>query len=198
MEKNNFFNGTTIIVVSEAKNVVIGSNCLFSYYVVIRVSDGHGIYSTTNSERLNFAKSIFIGDHVWFGQNTFVFKGTQIHSGSIIGAGSILSNKVIPSNVTYAGNPAKLIKENTFWIPHSTQNWNEDDIEKMKKYNDRIFTYEYDNTTLDFNKINEDLSKLNAEESLEYIKTNFLSDDKNRFASKSIKGKIKRRRLFKH
>ena len=185
--KDNFFNGTATIVVSEAKNLIIGNECLFSYNVVIRVSDGHALYSTRDNKRLNHAKSIFIGDHVWFGQNSFIFKGSQIHSGSIIGAASIVSNKIIPSNVTYAGNPARLIKENTFWIPHSTQQWNEEDIEKMDTYANDLFMFEGDDSSLDFNQIDEDLSKLNAEESLDYIITNFLYANKNRFASKQKK-----------
>ena len=188
--KDNFFNGTATMVVSEAKNLIIGNECLFSYNVVIRVSDGHALYSTKNNKRLNHAKSIFIGDHIWFGQNAFIFKGSQIHSGSVIGAGSIVSNKIIPSNVTYAGNPARLIKENTFWIPHSTQKWNEEDIEKMDTYGDDRFKFKNDETTLDFDKIDEDLLKLNAGEALEYIKTYFLNDNKNRFASN-------KRRFFK-
>ncbi len=183
--KNNFFNGTTTIVASEGKNIVIGNECLFSYSVVLRVSDGHAIFSTNDSKRLNHAKSIYIGDHVWFGQNAFIFKGTQIHSGSIIGAGSIASNKIIPSNVTYAGNPVRLIKEDTFWIPHSTQNWSGEDIEKMSEYKSEIFTFENDETTLDFNEIDEELLKRNAEESLDYITIYFLNNHKNRFALKN-------------
>ena len=183
--KNNFFNGITTIVASEAKNIVIGNDCFLSYNVIIRVSDGHGIYSTENNKRVNHAKSIFIGDHVWFGQNSMVFKGSQIHSGSIIGAGSIISNKVIPSNGTYAGNPVRLIEDNTFWIPHSTQGWNAEDIEKMDEYSNELFIYKSDESTLDFNKIDEELLKSNAEEALEYLTIILLTSNKNRFALNS-------------
>lgn len=182
--KNNFFNGTTVIVVSEAKNIIIGDECLFSYNVVIRVSDGHGIYSTEDYKRLNNAKSIFIGDHVWFGQSVFILKGCKIHSGSIIGATSVLSNKTVPSNVTYAGSPARLINENTFWIPHSTQRWSEEEIKNMNKYEDNAFIFKGDDETLNFDKLDEDLSKLNAEDSLDYILDNILYGSKNRFAFK--------------
>lgn len=182
--KNNFFNGLTTIVVSEAKNVVIGSDCFFSYNVVIRVSDGHAIYSTNDFKRMNHAGSIFIGDHVWLGQNSFILKGTQIHSGSIIGAGSIISNKIIPSNVTYAGSPARLTKEDTFWIPHSTQKWSAEDIEKMDKYEMDIFTYKSDDKTLDFDEIDEYLLKSDADDALDYIAITFINDHKNRFAFK--------------
>ncbi|MDO5859818.1 acyltransferase [Methanobrevibacter sp.] len=180
--KNNYFNGTTFIIASESKNIVIGRDCLFSYNVVIRTSDGHGIYSTESKKRMNYAKSIFIGDHVWFGQNVFVLKGTQIHSGSVIGAGSVLSNKLVQSNVTFAGNPARLTKENTFWIPHSTQGWGEEEIEKMEEYNNDLFTFSVDDTTLDFNELDENLLKLDADDALDYIIEKFFIEKKNRFA----------------
>ena len=179
--KNNFFNGMTTVVASETKNIIIGSDCLFSYNIIIRTSDGHGIYSTENKERLNHAKSIYVGDHVWFGQNSFVLKGTEIHSGSIIGAGSILSNKIIPSNVTFAGNPARLIKKNVFWTAYSTHFWGPEELKKTEKYNSDIYTFKSDDTTLNFNQIDEDLSILSAEKSLEYILNSF-HENKNRFA----------------
>ena len=43
--KNNFFNGKTIFVLSESKNIVFGDDCLISYNVVFRVSDGNPIYN---------------------------------------------------------------------------------------------------------------------------------------------------------
>ena len=182
--RNNYFNGSATIIASEAKNILIGSDCLFSYNVVFRTSDAHGIYSTKTNKRLNHAKSIFVGDHVWFGQNTMIFKGTQISSGSIIGAGSVLSNKIVPSNVTFAGNPAKLVGEDTFWIPNSTHGWSDDEFIKMDEYLNPIFTYEQDESSLNFNEIDNYFLKSDAEQSLEYIKANFMNYIKNRFASK--------------
>ena len=181
--KNNYFNGQTTIVASEAKNVIIGQDCLFSYNIVIRTSDAHGIYSTDTYERINYAKSIYIGDHVWLGQNLMIFKGTQIASGSIIGAGSILSNKIVPSNVIFAGNPAKLVREKAFWIPHSTHSWGSEKIESMSRYENRIFTFEEDSASLKFDEIEEIFLSTNANESLDYIKNAFLTGGKNRFAS---------------
>lgn len=189
--KNNYLNGHITIVCSEAKNVIIGDDCLFSYGIIIRVSDAHGIYSTDTRTRINNPKSIYIGDHVWMGQNSMVFKGTQISSGSIIGAGSILSNKIVPSNTTFAGNPAKLVKEKTFWIPHSTHNWGAEENEKMKHYNSPIYTYEKDETSLNFDEIEEIFINSNAHESLEYIKNNFLNRGKNRFVSDVSKKKMR-------
>ena len=66
--KNNFFNGMTVFVLSESKNIFLGDDCFISYNVVFRTSDGHPIYNAESKRRENFAKSIYVGDHVWLGQ----------------------------------------------------------------------------------------------------------------------------------
>lgn len=180
--KNNFFNGISTIVLSESKNIIIGGDCLFSYGISIRVADGHLIYNTKTKERLNFSKSIYIGDHVWLGQRSMILKGTQIGSGSIIGANSVLSNKIVPSNTTFTGSPAKLTKEDTFWVGYSVHPWNEKTTEEYSKYDSENFIYTKDSTTLNFNEIESDLKKLsNLEEIMDYILFNFLGAGKNRF-----------------
>ena len=184
--KNNFFNGLTTIVLSEAKNVVIGNDCLLSYHVIFRVSDGHAIYDSESKDRINYSKSIYIGDHVWLGQNTMIFKGVQIGSGSIIGAGSIVSNKIIPSNTTYAGSPVRLIKEDTFWIPHSVHGWSEKEINKMSKYKSDLFIFNEDTSTLDFKEIEDNFNNNNINKALEFIETNLITDNKNRFFIKEF------------
>ena len=182
--KNNYFNGMTTIVLSESKNVIIGADCLFSYDVSVRVADVHLIYHAKTRERLNFSKSIFIGDHVWLGQNAMILKGTHIGSGSIIGAGAILSNKTVPSNTTFAGSPARLTKKDTFWIGYSVHPWDEETTLKYSKYNDDKFIYKTDMDTLDFDEIDCDLDFLNPNQVLDYLKSNILNAGKNRFALK--------------
>ena len=180
--KNNFFNGKTTIVASEAKNIIIGDGCLFSYNVILRVADAHLIYSTKTQKRLNHSKSIYIGDHIWFGQNVMIFKGTQIGSGSIIGAGSVLSNKIVPSNVTFAGNPARLTKKDTFWMSQSTHGWDEKETKKMNSNKSKDFTYNFDESTINFKDIEEKLNKFSdAEDVLKYIKDVLAVQSKNRF-----------------
>lgn len=183
--KNNFFNGLTTIVLSESKNIVIGNDCFISYNVIFRVSDGHAIYSSKSKDRLNYSKSIYIGDHVWLGQNSMIFKGTRIGSGSIIGAGSIVSNKSIPSNTTCAGSPVRLINEDTFWIPHSVHGWGEDEIKKMSKYKSELFVFEEDERILNLDKLERYFNEADINQILEYIKVNLVNENKNRFFIKN-------------
>lgn len=183
--KNNFFNGTSTIVLSESKNIIIGANCLFSYGISIRVADVHLIYHTKTKERLNPSKSIYIGDHIWLGQGAMILKGTKIGSGSIIGANSVLSNKIVPSNTTFAGSPARLTKKNTFWLGYSVHPWSEETTEEYSKYDSENFVYTPDETSLDFSKIESDLNKMqNHEDIIFYFASNFLEAHKNRFSFK--------------
>ncbi|MBE6498678.1 MAG: acyltransferase [Methanobrevibacter sp.] len=181
--KNNFFNGRTTFVLSEAKNIVLGDNCFISYNVVFRTSDGHCIYHADKKDRLNYARSIYVGDHVWFGQNAMVFKGSKIGSGAIIGAGSVVSNKTVRSNTTEAGAPLRLIHEDTFWTPHSNHGWSEEEIEKMSKSDSELFVYSPDENTLDLDDLESDLNGLeDPGDVVEYLWSTFLLSDKNRFA----------------
>ncbi|MFX3627504.1 hypothetical protein ACD574_02860 [Campylobacter sp. LH-2024] len=65
------------------------------------------------TKRVNFGKSIYIGDHVWYGQEVAILKGSFIASGSTLGAKSVISGTKF-SNSIYAGNPSKLIKKINF------------------------------------------------------------------------------------
>lgn len=183
--KNNFFNGRTNFVLSEAKNVILGDDCFISYNVVFRTSDGHCIYNDLTKERMNHAKSIYVGDHVWFGQNAMVFKGSRISSGSIIGANSVVSNKTIPSNATYGGAPLRMIHENTFWTPHSSHDWDEEVIEKMAKSESDLFSYAPDEDTIDVDEVEGDLNEFkDPEDIVEYMAATFFFSGKNRFSFK--------------
>lgn len=180
--KNNFFNALITIVLSESKNIIIGDDCMFSYNVNIRVSDGHVIYSSKTKRRLNQAKSIYIGDHVWFGQNVMVFKGSRVGSGSIIGANSTISNKNINSNTTFAGSPVRLINEDAFWTSDSTHGWGEKEINDHKKFRNDSFIYNSDSTSLDLDDVENELNSFaNTESVLNYIKNNIVNAGKNRF-----------------
>lgn len=97
-----------------SKVITIGNDCMISNGVMVRTSDGHGIFDATTKEYINKPSDVFIGDHVWLGNSSRVNKGSTIHSGSVIGQGSIVS-KVVDANCIYAGIPAKKIKENIVW-----------------------------------------------------------------------------------
>ena len=98
----------------EAKNIVIGSDCMFSYHIHFQNATGHAIYDGKKKERIARGKSIIIGDHVWIGYGVRIVKGVNINSGSMIGADSFLVRD-ISARCMAAGSPAKIIRENILW-----------------------------------------------------------------------------------
>lgn len=108
--------GRTHLAETEGKNIVMGNNCLFSTNVIFRTGDSHSILNAETGQRINPAKSIIIGDRVWFGNNTTVMKGAIIASDSIVATGAIVTKNFSEPNVILAGNPASVVKRNCKWI----------------------------------------------------------------------------------
>ena len=118
--KNVYTNKCVHIYATERENVIIGDDCLLSYEVTFRTADPHLIYDSISKKRINSAKSILVGDHVWIGQEALILKNTKIYSGSIIGGKAVISNKEVLSNTMWAGNPARKIKDDVFFIEAGT------------------------------------------------------------------------------
>lgn len=136
--KNNYINKKMTIILSEHKHCFIGDNSAFSLNIWIRNADPHLIYKCSTKNRINESKSVYIGDHVWIGQDVILLKGTQIDSGSIIGAMSVVSGKRIPHNSTWAGNPCKQISDDVFWDSSSVHNWTYEKTQNSMNYSEYI------------------------------------------------------------
>ena len=112
--RNTHLTGKIHIACIEGKTVEIGERCLFSDSITFRTGDSHSILDI-NGTRINQAKDIHIGDHVWIGQQVTVLKGSVVGNESIIGTGSLLTGKEYESNSIIAGLPAKVIKQQVTW-----------------------------------------------------------------------------------
>jgi acetyltransferase-like isoleucine patch superfamily enzyme len=183
--EGNYFNTTQVaskMILSEGKNIFIGNSCEFSLGLFFRNADPHLIYDKTTHNRINYSKSIYIGDHVWAGQNTIFLKGSQIHSGSIIGAGSVIANKKVLSNEVWAGNPIKRIKDNIFWSHESVHKWTSAETKERTSCNDDCYIYKKEDNSIAFDEIEKALNCLStAKEKCEYLKQ--LPNFKNRFSA---------------
>jgi len=167
----------------ESKHIIIGNDCMFSWDIWLDTNDHHMIFND-NYERINIAKSIYLGDHIWFARELAILKGSFIASGSILGAKSVNSG-IKFSNTIYAGNPSKLIKENSFWDRKHTPNLTKEQVRRyvaMKK-DDYNFEFEKDKF-LDPNLLEKELEKLeSAAEKLEFVYDYIYNNTyKNRFA----------------
>lgn len=90
----------------------LGEDCMLSRNVKIMTSDGHNIIK--NGQRINHAKSIEIGKHVWLADNATILKGANIGDHSILGINSTLT-KSVEANCIAVGNPAKVVQSDVTW-----------------------------------------------------------------------------------
>ena len=196
--ENNYMNKQLHIILSEQKNVVIGDECLFAIGAWIRTSDPHIIYDSDSRYRINPSKSVFIGDHVWCGQEVLLLKGSKVGSGCIIGGRSVVSGKELLSNTIYAGNPVKKIRSNIFHSKKSVSNFTEKETDKYNKFIDDRYVYSSSRFSYNlFEEVDYQLSERDdSEECLKYIKDSPLKLIKGgRFyiGTKDINAKKKRK-----
>ena len=124
--KNNYINKKMQIILTEQKHMFVGEECLFAINCWFRTSDPHLLYDIDSKKRINNSQSIFIGDHVWFGQDVLTLKNSKIGSGCIVAARGVVSGKVLNSNTIYGGNPVRCIKENVFHLKKSVRKYKKD------------------------------------------------------------------------
>lgn len=118
-------------IASERRSIFIGDDALISFGVWMRTADPHLVYSVHDLRRINQSKSIVVGDHVWLGQQAMLLKGTVVGSGSIVSARAVCAGKRIPSNTSWAGNPARQISKDVFFSKQSAHAF---DAERTKHF----------------------------------------------------------------
>lgn len=104
------------LAITEPKSsVIIGRDCMFAYDIDIRTGDSHSIIDLESQKRINPAKNIRIGDHVWVAAHCAILKGVCIPDNSVVGTGSIVTHEFSGNGVVIAGNPAKIVKSGITW-----------------------------------------------------------------------------------
>ncbi|MGB5966193.1 MAG: hypothetical protein WBG65_11800 [Sulfurimonadaceae bacterium] len=88
---------------------------MFAYDIDIRTGDSHSILDKRTGERVNYAKDIQIGNHVWMAVHARILKGVHIQENSVVGTGSIVTKSIDEESVVIAGNPAGIVKINITW-----------------------------------------------------------------------------------
>ncbi|WP_296882420.1 DapH/DapD/GlmU-related protein [uncultured Methanobrevibacter sp.] len=172
------------INIQENQNVIIGADCSLSSGVNIRTADIHPIYDNQTKQRINFAQSVFIGDHVWIGHLAYISRGVKIGSGAIVENNSFIPhNAKIRSNSLVVGNPAKIEKQNVFYTKEFLGYHRAEDSLNTHEYKSDVFIYEFVNKeTLNMNQIDKILKELDINSRLEFIQKLFVRNKrKNRF-----------------
>lgn len=97
-------------VISVAKEVELGDNCMIAPHCIIMDNDDHPISPQKRLENMpvdpDDVKPIRIGNNVWIGTNCAILKGVTIGDNSIISTHSVVSKDVLPNSI-YAGYPAR-------------------------------------------------------------------------------------------
>lgn len=106
--------GKTHLAVIEGTKILIGKGCLFSSSIVVRTGDSHSILDL-DGNRVNYSKSVIIGNHVWVGNQVIILKGVRIPENTIVGTGAVVTKSFDNSNIIIGGIPATIIKKNIIW-----------------------------------------------------------------------------------
>ena len=177
--------GNSYFWLSDCQNCIIGDDTMMSWELWFRTTDQHMIYENEKNQRVNFGKSIFIGDHVWGGFASSFMKGVQAFSGSIIGNASIITAKKFYSNTINAGNPCKERKKEVFWTRTAPDGYNKLSLKEFDKFSGDDFKFSFEKDKfLNPSLLDKSLSSLNtAYEKLEFVYDYIYNNThKNRFA----------------
>lgn len=102
------------LTISCVNKIVIGKSCLIGYRVSFLDHD-HKVYRSArppSESGLTEGKAIEIGDECFIGAHSFILKGVKLGKRCVVGAGSVVT-KSFPAYSVLAGNPAKMIKNNS-------------------------------------------------------------------------------------
>ncbi len=87
---------------------------MLSWDIDIWQQAAHPIYEMETGRRINTAKNIEVGNHVWIGKSVGLLAGCRIGSDSVVGYGTVASSSY-SNNCIIAGNPAKEIRHGISW-----------------------------------------------------------------------------------
>lgn len=112
-EHNRFFQNSHLAAL-EGTAIRIGSDSLFAPGVEMRTSDSHSILDLDGT-RLNKAKDITVGNHVWIAVGSVLLKGACLPDDSIVGMHSMVNKPLEEKNCLYVGNPVRKARTGVTW-----------------------------------------------------------------------------------
>lgn len=114
--QNCTFEGVHFSATEPNSKLIVGEDCMFSYDIDVRTGDSHSLMSNSEGERVNYAKNIIFGEHVWVASHCIFTKGARVGSNSVVGTGSLVNKAFSQEHVMIAGRPAKVLKSDIQWL----------------------------------------------------------------------------------
>lgn len=93
----------------------IGNDCLFSWGIKARTSDGHSVVDLSTNKAINLPKDIHIGNKVWVGEDVHFLKGSGIGNDCVVASCSVVTKMIVADNSLIGGYPAKILRDNISW-----------------------------------------------------------------------------------
>jgi acetyltransferase-like isoleucine patch superfamily enzyme len=113
IEKSTTIGSAKIQLGEKETKVTIGADCMLSRD--INTSDFHSMIDANLNVRINPAKDVKIGNHVWIGNGVYINKGAMLDDDTIVAAKSVVPGKNFEKNSLIGGVPAKIIKSGINW-----------------------------------------------------------------------------------
>ena len=114
--QDSSFESVHLALTEFGSKIAIGTDCMFASDIDVRTGDSHSIIVEQTGERLNSAKNVSIGDHVWVAAHCVILKGVSIADNSVVATGSIVTRSFEKSGVIIGGNPAIELKDGINWL----------------------------------------------------------------------------------
>ncbi len=114
-------NGMGIHMTDGSAGFKMGNDCMVSWEVRIRTSDGHAIIDIESGRAINTPQDVVIGDRVWLCEDVKILKGVVIPSDTIVASGSIIAKPFGPedSNSVIGGCPGRVLRRGVRWDKRS-------------------------------------------------------------------------------
>lgn len=113
--EEGYYRNVSIAVTEPYSKVTVGKECGFAYDVELKTGDSHSIIDLATNKRINYAKDITIGNHVWVAPHVTILKGVNIPTNTVVATRSLVTKSFSKENIIVAGNPAVIVKENIGW-----------------------------------------------------------------------------------
>lgn len=114
--QNTSIESLTYITFNSNTYCNIEKDCMLSHGITIYNTDAHPIFKKGTKEVINKVKGINIGEHSWIGMGVTILKNSFVPKNSIIGYNAVFSGGgQTQSYCAFAGNPARVVKENIDW-----------------------------------------------------------------------------------